>query len=339
MRVNIIALILVGFINCSFGQTIRLVKIVDNNLFETTTGALVRMAAVDAPSLNHPILPIKNIAEEAARYSESVLLNRELSFIPVKMEDNINVIILYKKYPFDSTNFNTVFISKGYAKILARDSVYNLKELKAEEEFARHFKKGIWALNSALISGEFKPEYSEEEILAFGKYTSEIQIQKLLTPDTFDILWEILAGTTIGTVAGIPTTFLAVSFTDAKGFEALGVGLIGFYTGYILGSALGVYLPAKKFNPDATYLETLSYGALGALGSIGILSVLPKNKDNWSVYFIPITIAAPLAAEIIYVNDIDYPVNENLQSNKIYSHKDYYNSTLLFKKNIMHISF
>jgi len=297
------------------------------------------MAAIDAPSLNHPILPIKNIAEEAVRYSESVLLNRELSFIPVKMEDNINVIILYKKYPFDSTNFNTVFISKGFAKILLSDSVSNLKELKAEEEFARHFKKGIWAIDSALTGGEFKPEYSEEEILTFGKSTSEIQNQKLLTPDTFDILFEILAGTTIGAVTAIPATFLAVSLTDAKGFEALGVGLIGFYTGYILGSALGVYLPAKKFNPDATYIETLSYGALGALGSIGILTALPKNTDNWGEYFLPIIIAAPLAAEIIYVNDFDYPVNENLQSNKIISYKDYYNSTILFKKNIIHISF
>lgn len=280
MWVYITTLILTGFINCSLAQTIRLVKIVDNNLFETTTGVIVRMAAVDAPSLNHPFIPLKNIAADAVRYSESVLLNRELFFIHVKTEDNINVIILYKKYPIDSTNFNKIFISKGFAKILAGDSVANLKELKAEEEFARHFKKGIWALDSALVIGTFRQEYSEEEILTFGNYTSEIQYQQTFFPDAFDVLWEILAGTTLGVVTGIPATFLALSLTEDTGLEDLGTGIIGFYTGYVLGSALGVYLPAKKFNPGATYIETLSYGALAALGSIGILAALPKNQDN-----------------------------------------------------------
>ncbi|MBZ0199520.1 MAG: thermonuclease family protein, partial [Ignavibacteriaceae bacterium] len=318
---------------------VRLVKIIDNNLFQTSTGTLVRLAGVDAPSLNHPVTALSDIAGQAVKYSNSVLLKRELSCITLDVHDNITDVVLYKKYPLDSANYNSLFLAKGYGKVSRRDTSLALGKFIEEENFARQFKKGIWALDPALLAGEFKREYTDDEIIEFREHTTDARILFLEDPDALDIVSEIILGAGLGTVTGLPAAFVLTGLSGAEGWGALGIAVIGWYCGYIAGSALGVYLPAKKFNPEATYLQTLSYGALGALGGIGIIAALPKNSTDFGSYAIPLLLAAPLAAEIIYVNNIDYAGIEAARSSKILSHKDFYSRTIVFKQSIFRINF
>lgn len=335
---------LLGFIACSLvgftnAQTIRLSKIIDNNLFQTSTGALVSMAGIDAPSINHPVNSVREIAQHAVKFSKSVLLNRELSYIPLEFHDNIRDVILIKKHLFNSTNFNILFLSKGFGKVSTRDSFLVLDEFIKEEEYARHFKKGIWALDTVLTNGEFKREYTADEIAEFGKYTTDIDILFPPVPTVFDVILEGAAGVVIGTLTSFPAGLLAGQLSGATGLGALGYVLIGMYAGYLVGSSAGIYALSKKFNPDITYFETIGYGALGALGGFGLIYALPKENIGWESYILPLLFAAPITAELIYVNDIDYDRIENLQSNKIYSHKDYYNNTIVFRQTVLRINF
>lgn len=54
-RFRMILLGLFIFIHPILAQTVKIVKILDSNLFELDDGRKVKLAGIDAPQLNHPI--------------------------------------------------------------------------------------------------------------------------------------------------------------------------------------------------------------------------------------------------------------------------------------------
>ena len=163
----------------------------------------------------------------------------------------------------------------------------------------------------------------------------------------------IAAQAVIGSVLGLGLGSLAVvsAFAYSWRHEGTTFGNVFFSllipSSLIYGSAVGVHLVAKRENPRHSFWQTVKYSAYGAGGGV-VLSLIfasqHKSVSSGEVLLIALT---PLIGSLIYSTYIaDWPeANQKDKLSEItfrklhYSFKDYYESTQVFRINILSIAF
>ncbi|MDF1612693.1 hypothetical protein [Stygiobacter electus] len=107
-------------------------------------------------------------------------------------------------------------------------------------------------------------------------------------------------GVLMGGLFSLPGGLVGIAINREKGLGELGPGLVGMYTGYLIGSSLGVYLIAKTEKPEVSFWGTLTSGLIGGAISIGIFQV---SNQKGIVTLAPFIL--PLLTSIIYTELID----------------------------------
>ena len=126
-----------------------------------------------------------------------------------------------------------------------------------------------------------------------------------------------------------------------SGYEAVFYGLIA---GYWIGFPSGVYLAASGQNPNLSYWITLGVSSGLILLTAGISYLFfPNDNDHptrWAALFMPIV------SSLLYVNFFTPDqINKNnleplgFEVNNFRTHKDFFNSQVSFRMEILRVYF
>ena len=114
------------------------------------------------------------------------------------------------------------------------------------------------------------------------------------------IVGEAFVGSGVGFFLSFPPMAAISAVND---YQVSDFTLAFFYSSYILGASVGVYVIAQNGNKDLSFLNTLGYGALGGL--IAVTPLLFNVIDESGITYFSL----PLLGALIYANMIaPFPV-------------------------------
>lgn len=142
---------LVLIISLLSAREIKIVKILDSNLFKTDDSLLISMVDLEVPPLTDQDSSRSDLAKNAVILAKLQLLNQKLRFEKTSRnscsEKSIIKGHLFRLYPFNEVNINEMFLEKGFAVYSPCDTLYMDKYREANLS-AMHNRKGIWASGS-----------------------------------------------------------------------------------------------------------------------------------------------------------------------------------------------
>ncbi|HEX2869128.1 MAG TPA: hypothetical protein VHO03_18950 [Ignavibacteriales bacterium] len=337
-------------------QRVRIQKVLDSNLFETSDGKVIKLAGIDAPNRDHPDQRIKAVADKAYVYARSTFLNRYFTLNALTPQDTAKgyeLVFLRKDYPLGLLDYNKEYLSLGYGRFTGRVPGALFDEYKEAEAEAVKKERGIWQFYQSDSTLVFDRQFTFEEALQFRKKDSLLFVQ-----GTFQ-----RKGSAAGTIASelvlAPMSGFAVAYFSLfagagvgalGGAEGLGLApyaVVGVGVGYATGAAALVYFIGHNDNPNVTFWGTMGYSFLGAGAGLGTALLIGRGSRQFGAVPVTIFFAGPVLGAIAYANIIApgptfkdyYNKNDKYSFNGNFSHKDLYNSTVLYNVNLLNIAF
>lgn len=350
MRLIVVFLFLFG-VNSISGQSLKVVKILDSNLFELEDGRIVKLAGVDSPQLNNPIPLFAETAKYAVSYNKEVLLKRKVRVETISKVDskNYELVYLWLKYPLEDLDLNQKFLEKGFGKFIYNVDPGKKAALIGAEKYAADKYSGIWKYYK---SGAY--DTLDEDLRCINTpqliLIDSTRFQKYSGPRSiyYAIPLELLAGSASTFItaifAGIVYSGLARpsgSSGDLSGLAAaFGIAAVG----YLIGFPTGVYLVASHDNPNLSYWATLG-SSLGLTFLTGGISAAITGEDgnHFTRYIAGLS---PIIGSLLYVHLFppapptkEELIKQNFGQQKINSFKDYYNAEMNFRMELIRIYF
>lgn len=351
MRLIVVFLFLFG-VNSISGQSLKVVKILDSNLFELEDGRIVKLAGVDSPQLNNPIPLFAETAKYAVSYNKEVLLKRKVLVETISKVDskNYELVYLWLKYPLEDLDLNQKFLEKGFGKFIYNVDPGKKAVLIEAEKYAADKYNGIWKY--------YKPgvyDTLDEDLR--GINTSQLilidstRFQKYSGPRSIysSIPLELLAG------SGMTAVFGYLGFLGGIGISALtnpndrwsilGIGVLSGLAGYIIAFPSGVYMVAKDDNPNLSWLATVGTGVGLSLLTTCVSLIIYKDDgtNSWAWWVAGLS---PIIGSLLYVHVFppapptkEELIKQNFGHQKINSFKDYYDATMNFRMELIRIYF
>ena len=151
-------------------KKVKIIQILDCNLFETETGSLVRLANVKTPSTSDTNAISHEVSKQIISWLDKKILNKQVilqySFPSSEMPSkSIPVQMFYQESLFLNKNHvNLLFLQKGFGKFRMESDTSFYKELEGAEGIARKQNIGLW--NSLSIN---QKKSSKKFILGYSK--------------------------------------------------------------------------------------------------------------------------------------------------------------------------
>lgn len=343
--------ILILFVPVS-AQTVKIKKILDSNLFETSEGKVIKLAGIDAPNRSNPDLYLRGVADKAYVYAGSVFLNRYFTITPVVPQDtakSYDLVFMQKKYPLGSQDFTKEYLSLGFGKFtgLVPEAMY--KEYKEAEDIAVKKGRGIWQYLQGDSTLVLDRQYTTEEARQFRNKDSLIFVKETIK-NKGSLAGRIASELILAPASGVALAYFSVFaggslgvLGGAEGQDVFPYAVLGVAVGYTVGTAAAVYFVGHYGNPNVTFVGTLGYSLLGAGAGLLAGSLAGHGSAKYWMFF-----AGPVIGPIVYANFIApgpefsdiYPEAEKYSlKTSNYSHKDLYNSTVLYNVNLINIAF
>ena len=349
--VNLARLLLLSLFiitSSTFGQYIKVTKILDANLFELEDGRKIKLAGVDAPQLNSPRPFFQKIAEQAVFNSVGNILDRKVYMQLVTKEERSSYQLVHIKinYLFEKSDFNKSYLMKGFGKFFDNADTTFRNDLIDAQTHAINAKDGIWNYYSLVNTDTLDVDLTTSGIQHLVKIDSANLATKLkVRPIYTAVPLELLVGSAITLVGSYGCALLIYAITKPQGeYAGYGAALGGIVLGYSLGFPAGIYLVAKHDNPNLDYLATVGSGLAMALATAGISYGLFPKDDNHPTRFIPLL--APIIGPLLYVHLFPpaYPTQSDLtpqpkNSSGQHNFQNYYNSTMKFRMELLRINF
>ena len=115
------ATISILFILCTpaFAQKMKIIEILDSNLFKLENEQIIKLANVASPSINDPDSLLNYLARHIKLYAVKKFLNQDFIIEPSpKSKRDVKIISahLIQKFPFQNKNINENYLKKGFGK-------------------------------------------------------------------------------------------------------------------------------------------------------------------------------------------------------------------------------
>ncbi len=162
-----IAIVLLLVLN-AFGQEerVKIVKIIDTNLFQLADGRLIQLDEIATPSITSQSTFKKYLAKQILKYTRMMLLGKQVIIqydssqvragVPLKVH-------LFKIYPLEKLNINKIYLERGYGKFVPREDFPKEKAYAEAEKTAKQKHLGIWRHKKNI------PEIIRKEYLLYYK--------------------------------------------------------------------------------------------------------------------------------------------------------------------------
>ncbi len=336
------------FIQSVSAQSVKIVKILDSNLFELEDGRKVKLAGIDSPQLNNPIPLFAETANYAVAYYKSTLLRRSVILQTISKVNNKNyeLVYLWLEYPLEDLDFNQRILERGFGKFINNVDSTKTDVLIEAEKYAAANNEGIWKYYIPNFSDTLDGDLHDVNTVQLIKIDST-RIKKNFGPRPIYVSMpaEILAGSISTIIASLASGLLYSAVVHEHGeFAGLGAALFGIAVGYVFGFPSGVYLVASHDNPNLSYLATLGSSLVMTILSSAIASTYTGKERNHFTYYI--AGFSPIIGSLLYVHAFppsppttEDLIKQNLEYKKIESFKDYYDSKISFRMELMRIYF
>lgn len=274
----------------------KIIKVIDSNLFELDNHQLVRLAGIESPSVLHPDSRLRDIGIDIQKYVQDYLKGPVIIESASDNTDSIyQEVFMFRKYPFYTEFYNKHFLVKGYGRFKkTSDSGYDSILQNAETE-AIVSKSGIWKY---LI----KSSRTALDTMVSDSAAVEYLVRE---KGFFVIPEEIILGGASGIIGGLVNAFMAIGISGREGWDALGIGILSFYPGYVLASAGTVYSIGHYYNPEVSFGSTFLCSLAGFAAAAGL--VYAQENSAFDNTFFYTSLALPLAGSVLYVNLEDPP--------------------------------
>lgn len=329
----------------SFTQYVRITKIIDSNHFELEDHTRIKLAGIDMPRKDNPDFMLGKTAEYAMIYAKKKLFVREFKLIELSEENGTKLVYLIEEDSIGERIYNLNFLEQGFGKFLNNIMISDIDDFIGAEQFARDNNKGIWKIlvgRELMLDREYaQAEPSVMDSIDYLRFTTP-------KPQSAHIMSELAVSPVIGFVTGIPTGFMSLFFISAEDeWAGIKATTLGWYVGYVLGSAVSVYSISERTSKNVSLWGTMLSGVIG--GGLG-LALLKWNNDsnhrdqNAWYYFPPL--AFPILCSILYANSIAperFPdtgktYTDNIKDGRLTA-ADIYNRTKLFQMELFRINF
>ncbi len=159
------------------------------------------------------------------------------------------------------------------------------------------------------------------------------------------ILGQILLAPIVGIGFSIPIGYISYKIFSSQHEMGGLISIPFFYLGYILGSSVSVFVIGEANNPNTSFWATFGAGLAGAGAGIGIVAA--DGDKRWETPDLIAILGMPILFEILYANllvpdeqeQMVFNKPDELSVDKSISYKDIYNSTMLYKMEILRINF
>jgi len=198
---NIISIIVFCFIfNFGFSEElkdIRIVKILDSNLFLSEDSLFIKLAEIKSPSL---FSKDSVIAKRIVKYANNNILKFSLSYLPInqKTTNDTLSIYLFREYDLSTTCFNERYLEEGFGKYQrSRNLPINREYIEAEEE-AQEDEVSIWEIEqidyprSHSVLFKYSNKHKEDKFdntFTFNQFSYELYKQNKIFQFTISKLY------------------------------------------------------------------------------------------------------------------------------------------------------
>jgi len=177
IRLGLLVILVMNFIFFDFlslhAQEVKIVKVLDSNLFETKSGQRIRLANVLTPSISDSNKKLALFAMSIKKYAEEQFLGRPLIMKIARTDSGKSEPIpvhLFQKFMMKTVCYNKLYLERGYGKFIEEaDTTYRAEYLAAQEK-AKRKKRGIWS--EKLYLPETPKIYAYSLMIGFGNYHS-----------------------------------------------------------------------------------------------------------------------------------------------------------------------
>lgn len=327
-------------------QIHRITKVIDSNLFMLEDSTLVKMAGIDMPRLDNPDYMLRITAEYAAVYAKKKLLNRPFYFKVIKAGEVKLVFIIKESGSSGEEILNLWFLKQGFGKFLNNiDTAFHNSFISAGQ-FALDYNKGLWKILNGREPGLLDLKNNRTSWIN-GEIMDSLDYLKMTLPEPgfIQVINEMTWGPLIGVVMGVPAGFMSLFFVSAEDeWSGIRATTLGWYSGYVLGSALSIYGYSRNTTKDVSIWGSMLSGAAGAALGLAIYqwNYYSNNRErNAWVYFAPL--AFPIISSVLYANSIApdrFPVRQSDDQRRDgFTAADIYNRAKVFELNLFRISF
>ncbi|RMH96310.1 MAG: hypothetical protein D6681_12440 [Calditrichaeota bacterium] len=166
---GLMALMFVLVSQAVLGEEVKIVKVLDANLFQLQDGRRTRLANVQTPSRTDTNGRVRALAYRIQKYAEQQLLRKRVTILydsSTAKADPLPVH-LFQKFPLKRAWYNKIYLERGYGKYVEEgDTTYRAIYRKAEAR-ARRKERGVW--NPNLYAPGFPRNYAIQLLVGWGQ--------------------------------------------------------------------------------------------------------------------------------------------------------------------------
>lgn len=136
---NTLTILLIQISLLCFGNTVKVVRVIDGDTFEIESGEKVRMIGINTPEISDIY------GKEAKYYLSNLILNKTVELKTDNISKNHDRYQRLLRYVIlDGVDINKLMISEGYAFAYLKYRFGELNNYKQTQIKARAENKGIW---------------------------------------------------------------------------------------------------------------------------------------------------------------------------------------------------
>jgi hypothetical protein len=136
-------------------QYVRIAKIIDSNLFQTTDSILISLANVNTISITDPDSLKREFAKKTIKYGKDHLLGRSFIAERAGMADSVIFVHLFEELLFARLSINKAYLRKGFGYFLPEPGSRYFKEYQRAVEEAERKGLGVYDQNNFIAHGPF----------------------------------------------------------------------------------------------------------------------------------------------------------------------------------------
>ncbi len=329
-------------------QSVKIIKILDSNLFELEDGRKIKLAGIDAPQLNNPIPLFAETANQALAYHKETILRRRVVVQSISKADSnkYEFVYLWLEFPLENLDLNQRFLERGFGKFINNVDSTKTASLLNAEKYAKDNNEGIWNYykpnDSDTLDGDLR---NANTVQLINIDSTGIKIILKPRPLHVSLALELFVGSATTLVASLASGLLYAAVNPEHGeYAGLGAAFFGITIGYAVGFPSGVYLVASHDNSNLSLLSTIGSSIGLSLLTTGVsLLLYNDNKNSWVWWTVGLS---PIVGPLLYVHAFppatptkEELIKQNYGYKKIDSIKDYYNAEMSFRMELMRIYF
>lgn len=288
---------LFGFLILSavHAQEIKVIEIIDANLFRTSDSSLISMVNLEVPSLHDRDSNRIELAKKAVKLAKLHLLKQKLRFEETYkkkcFEGPGKAGHLFRVYPLSDKSINEFYLEKGYAIYSPCDTLY-MDMYRAANLKSINNRLGIWKVSKSVEKPDMLNRFRLSFLVLVEYYESS------LFPPLFGINYRWSDILTFVDQNGLNLN--ASVETGTLVYFALPYGNVGlearFHNTYLRGHydallPIFFFLDAKDF--DSVYFWGIDIGFIVPFGRNGIeLEYNIKTRDGFYFNYFSISFAA-----------------------------------------------